>query len=162
MPPFSHLPDLLPSSELCLFCIFATWTLFLVVHVSSSTTVETHTTPVILIAFRKPWQITTHAFITEKAFLMPSENIISWLMALVEKYEFSLTQGSVWCILWSRKTKWAVSCHTSAVWTWWTGASPPAHSHYPGRHDESQSCIQEPTNVSLSFHKEMFSNNRII
>lgn len=35
-----------------------------------------------------------------------------------QKYRFRLTQGNVWCILWSRKTKWEASCHTSAVWTW--------------------------------------------
>ncbi len=79
------------------------------------------------------------------------------------KHEFSLTRGSAWCILWSRRTKWEANCRTSTVWTWWTGASLPAHSHYPGRHDEFQSCVQTQAPrpvIILSLHKDMFYKNR--
>lgn len=68
------------------------------------------------------------------------------------KHVSSLTRGSVWCIPWSRTTKWEVSCRTLTAWTWWTGASLPAHSHSPGRHDEFQSCVKtQPTWLTVIF-----------
>lgn len=72
------------------------------------------------------------------------------------------TRGSVWCILWSRTTKWEASCRTSAVWTWWTGASLPARSRSPGHHDEFQSCTQiTPPVITLTWHKGKFYKNRL-